>query len=102
MKIKTPQNNKEKPIREPKPPKTKDNMTITLPIGDVNKLSVSVFEDEEFTKEIKGAIVEIIHRGVNLTLDLDVDVVEDAPDGSVWIRVETDKHVITVEVENDD
>ena len=77
-------------------------MVVTLPIGDVKKLSVNVFEDEEFTKEIKGAVVEMIHRGVNLTLDLDVDVVEDAPGGSVWIRVETEAHVITVEVENDD
>jgi len=102
MKIKTPQNNKEKPIREPKPPKTTDNIIITLPVANVKQLSVNVFEDEEFTKEIKGAVTELIHRGTSLILNLAVDIVEDAPEGAVWIRVNTEGHVITLEVENDD
>ncbi len=84
--------------REPIPVPVTEDIVLTIPIGSPKHLKVRVFEDQLFTKEIPGILVEIVHRGTDVILRLDTDKVE----ASVWVVVTTDEHQIITEVENGD
>ena len=99
MKIKTAQKDKEKPAKVPKPPKITDSVVIKLPVSDIKRLSVRVFEDAEFTKELPGMVTEMIHHDKDLILHLDTILIGT---NSVWLVVTTEGHIMTMEVENDD
>jgi len=83
--------------RPPIPIPVTEDILLTIPVGTPKRLKVRVFEDELFTKEIPGILVELVHRGKEIILHLDRDKVET----SIWVVVTTDEHQIIMEVEQD-
>ena len=84
--------------RPPVPVPITEDIALTIPVGSPKRLQIRVFEDQLFTEEIPGILVEIVHRGTDVILRLDKDKVET----SVWIVVTTDEHEIIMEVESGD